>query len=71
MTKAELQEAERIAGELAKADAELRRTGQAGIDPNRMETMTLAKAVQVFSGTLEPDPLDAEQRAIKAFTEAL
>ena len=71
MAKAELQEAERIAGELDKADAELRRTGQVGIDPNRMETMTLAKAVQLFSGTLDADQLNAEQRAIRTFTEAL
>ena len=71
MKKAEQQEAQRIASELAKADAELRRTGQAGIDPSRMETMTLAKAVQIFSGTLEADPLNAEQRAIRTFTEAL
>jgi hypothetical protein len=71
MTRAELQEAERIAGQLANADAELRHTGQAGIDPQRMETMTLAKAVQLFSGTLEADPLNAEQRAIRTFSEAL
>ena len=71
MNKAEQQEADRIAGELAKADAELRQTGQAGIDPHRLETMTLAKAVQLFSGKLEADPLDAEQRAIRTFTEAL
>lgn len=71
MTKAELQEAERIASELAKADAELRRTGQARIDPHKLETMTLAKAVQLFSGTLEVDALNAEQRAIRTFSEAL
>lgn len=71
MTKAEQQEAERIASELAKADTELRRTGQAGIDPHKRETMTLAKAVQLFSGRLEADPLNAEQRAIRTFSEAL
>jgi hypothetical protein len=71
MNKHEQQEAERIAGELAKADAEFRRTGQAGIDAHSLETMTLAKAVQLFSGRLEADPLNAEQRAINAFTEAL
>jgi hypothetical protein len=71
MNKHELTEAERIADELATANAQLQRTGQVGIDPNRMETMTLAKAVQLFSGTLEADPLNAEQRAIRAFTEAL
>ena len=69
MTKAELQEAERIAGELAKADAELRRTGQAGIDPSRLETMTLAKAVQLFSGTLDAEklsPMELRQRQHEA-----
>lgn len=71
MTRAEQQEAQRIASELAKADAELRRTGQAGIDPHKLEAMTLAKAVQLFSGTLEADPLSAEQRAIRTFSEAL
>ena len=71
MTKNENEQAERIAGELAKADAELKRTGQAGIDPQKLETITLAKAVQLFSGRLEADPLNAEQRAIRAFTEAL
>ena len=71
MTKAEQQEAHRIASELAKADAELRRTEQAGIDPHKLETMTLAKAVQLFTGTLEVDPLNAEQRAIRTFSEAL
>jgi hypothetical protein len=71
MTKAEQHEAERIAGELAKADAELRHTGQAGINAHSLETMTLAKAVQLFSGTLEVDPLNAEQRAIRTFSEAL
>lgn len=65
MTKAEQTEAQRIANELAKADAELRRTGQAGIDPSRLETMTLAKAVQLFSGTLEAEklsPMELRQR---------
>lgn len=71
MTKTENEQAERIAGELAKADAELKRTGQAGIDPQKLETITLAKAVQLFSGRLEADPLNAKQRAIRAFTEAL
>lgn len=69
MTKAELQEAGRIADELVKADAELRHTGQAGIDPSRLETMTLAKAVQLFSGTLEAEqlsPMELRQRQHEA-----
>lgn len=69
MTKAEQQEADRIAGELAKADAELRRTGQVGIDPSRLETMTIAKAVQLFSGTLEVEqlsPMELRQRQHEA-----
>jgi hypothetical protein len=33
--------------------------------------MTLAKAVELFSGTLEADPYTAEERAIRLFTEAL
>lgn len=69
MTKAELQEAERIASELTKADVELKRTGQAGIDPHKLETMTLAKAVQLFSGTLEIEelsPMELRQRQHEA-----
>ena len=71
MTKTENQEAERIAGQLEQAHMALVGCGQAGIDGDSIETWTLAKAVQMFSGRLEADPLNAEQRAIRAFTEAL
>lgn len=71
MTKSENQEAERIAGELERAHRALMGCGQAGIDGDSLETWTLAKAVQMFSGRLEADPLNAEQRAIRAFAEAL
>lgn len=71
MTKNENQEAERIAGQLEQAHRALVGCGQAGIDGDSLETWTLAKAVQMFSGRLEADPLNAEQRAIRAFTEAL
>lgn len=71
MTKTENQEAERIAGQLEQAHRALVGCGQAGIDGDSIETWTLAKAVQMFSGKLEVDPLNAEQRAIRAFTEAL
>ena len=71
MTKTENQEAERIAGELERAHSALVGYGQEGIDGDSLATWTLAKAVQMFSGKLEVDPLNAEQRAIRAFTEAL
>ena len=71
MTKTENQEAERIAGQLEQAHRALVGCGQEGIDGDSLETWTLAKAVQMFEATLEADPLNAEQRAIRAFTEAL
>lgn len=71
MTKAENTKAAKIAEQLEQAHRALIGCGQAGIDGNSIETWTLAKAVQMFEGTLEADPLNAEQRAIRAFTEAL
>ena len=71
MTKTENEQAERIAGQLEQAHRALVGCGQAGIDGDSIETWTLAKAIQMFSGRLEADPLNAEQRAIRAFTEAL
>ena len=71
MTKTENEQAERIAGELEGAHRALVGCGQVGINGDSLETWTLAKAVQMFSGRLEADPLNAEQRAIRAFTEAL
>ena len=71
MTKTENQESERIAEELERAHRALVGCGQEGIDGDSLETWTLAKAVQMFSGRLEADLLNAEQRAIRAFTEAL
>lgn len=71
MNKKERDEAERIAGELEKVERVFRRTGQPSIDPNRLETMLLAKAAAIFEAKLEADPLTAEQRAIRAFAEAL
>jgi hypothetical protein len=71
MNKKERQEAERIAGELEKVERVFRRTGQPSLDPNKLETVLLAKAAAMFEATLEADPLTAEQRAIRAFQEAL
>ena len=71
MNKKERQEAERIAGELEKVERAFRRTRQPSLDPNKLEMMLLAKATAIFEATLEADPLTAEQRAIRAFQEAL
>jgi hypothetical protein len=71
MNKAELREAERIASELEAVERVFRRTGQPSIDPAKLETLLLIKAAAMFEGSLEADPLTAEQRAIKAFAEAL
>ena len=71
MDKKERQEAERIAGELEKVERAFRRTRQPSLDPNKLETMLLAKATAIFEAKLEADPLTAEQRAIRAFQEAL
>ena len=71
MNKKQRDEAERIAGELEKVERVLRRTGQPSLDANRLETMLLAKAAAMFEAKLEANPLTAEQRAIRAFAEAL
>lgn len=71
MNKKERHEAERIAGELEKVERVFKRTGQPSLDANRLETMLLAKAAAIFEAKLEADPLTAEQRAIRAFAEAL
>lgn len=71
MNKKERDEAERIAGELENVERVFRRTGQPSIDPSKLETMLLAKAAAIFEAKLEADPLTAEQRAVRAFREAL
>jgi hypothetical protein len=71
MNKQERLEAERIAGELEAVESVFRRTGQPSLDPSGLETMLIAKAAAIFEGTLEADPLTPEQRAMRAFAEAL
>jgi len=71
MNKRDTTEAERIAGELETVERVFKRTGQPSLDPSSMETMLLAKAAAIFEGTLEADPLTPEQRAMRAFAEAL
>lgn len=71
MNKRDMTEAERIAGELETVERVFRRTGQPSLDPISLETMLLAKAVAMFEAKLEADPLTPDQRAIRAFAEAL
>jgi hypothetical protein len=62
MMKADLLEAERIAVELLKVDYDFKRSGQEGLNVGKLEVMTLAKAVQIFQGTLEAKPLSSAAR---------
>jgi hypothetical protein len=71
MTKTENQEAERIAGELEQAHRALAGCGQAGIDADSMDTWTLAKAVQMFEGTLQAETLSPFARMQRDFDAAL
>lgn len=71
MNKRDKAEAERIAGELEKVERILQRSKQPHLDPSELETHLLAKACQLFSGTLEADPLTPEQRQKRAFAESL
>ena len=69
--KTKNQEAERIAGELEQAHRALVGCGQAGIDADSMETWTLAKAVQMFEGTLQAETLSPFARMQRDFEAAL
>jgi hypothetical protein len=69
--KTKNQEAERIAGELEQAHRALVGCGQAGIDGDSMETWTLAKAVQIFEGTVEAETLSPFARMQRDFEAAL
>ena len=69
--KTKNQEAERIAGELERAHRALVDCGQSGIDGGSMETWTLAKAVQMFEGTLKAEPLSPFARMQRDFEAAL
>lgn len=63
MMKKDLLEAERIAGELFKVDSDFKRTGQEGLNVGRLETMILAKAVQIFEAKLEAEQLSSTAQA--------
>lgn len=71
MMKKELSEAERIAGELLKVDHDFKRTGQQGLNADKLEVMRLAKAVQIFSGKLEAKPLSSAARAQREIEASL
>ena len=71
MTKTENTEAERIAGQLEQAHRALVGCGQEGIDGDSLETWTLAKAVQMFEGTLEAETLTTFGRKQRDFEATL
>ena len=71
MTKTENTQAERIAGELEQAHKALVGCGQPGIAGDSIETWTLAKAVQMFEGTLEAETLSAFARKQRDFEATL
>lgn len=71
MTKAEKDEAERIAMELLKVDRDFKRTGQAGLNVDGMEGLLLAKAVQAFQAKAEAMPLSSVARRQREIEAAL
>lgn len=71
MNKHDRDEAARIAGELEKANWIFCQSKQAGLDPNKLETMLLAKAVQIFEGTLDAEWLSPRALAQRQHEAAL
>jgi sensor histidine kinase regulating citrate/malate metabolism len=66
MTKHEQDEAERIADELMKTHTALVTSGQLGLQPHAMQTFKLARAIQIFSATAEPEKLSDLARKQRA-----
>jgi hypothetical protein len=63
MLKKDREEAERIAQQLFNTHRNLKTIGHPGLDPNKLDTMLLAKAVQVFQGKVTVDLLSPFERA--------
>lgn len=63
MLKKDREEAERIAQQLLNTHRNLKTIGHPGLDPNKLDTMLLAKAVQVFQGKVTVDLLSPLERA--------
>lgn len=63
MLKKDRDEAERIAQQLLNTHRNLKTIGHQGLDPNKLDTMLLAKAVQVFQAKVTVDLLSPLERA--------
>lgn len=63
MFKRDREEAERIAQQLLNTDRNLKANGHQGLDPNKLETLLLAKAIQIFQGKTTVDLLSQLERA--------
>jgi hypothetical protein len=63
MFKQDREEAERIAQQLLNTDRNLKANGHQGLDPNKLETLLLAKAIQIFQGKTTVDLLSQLERA--------
>lgn len=63
MFKQDREEAERIAQQLLNTDKNLKANGHQGLDPNKLETLLLAKAIQIFQGKTTVDLLSQLERA--------
>lgn len=63
MLKQDQEEAERIAQQLLNTHRNLKTAGYPGLFPDRIETLTLAKAIQMFQGKVTVDQLSPLERA--------
>jgi UDP-N-acetylglucosamine enolpyruvyl transferase len=63
MLKQDQEEAERIAQQLLNTHRNLKTVGYLGLFPDRIETLTLAKAIQMFQGKVTVDQLSPLERA--------
>jgi len=63
MLKQDQEEAERIAQQLLNTHRNLKTVGYPGLFPDKIETLTLAKAIQMFQGKVTVDQLSPLERA--------
>lgn len=63
MLKQDLEEAERIAQQLLNTHKNLKAVGYSGLYPDKIETLTLAKAIQMFQAKVTVDQLSPLERA--------
>jgi len=63
MLKQDQEEAERIAQQLLNTHKNLQAVGYLGLFPNKVETLTLAKAIQMFQGKVTVDQHSPLERA--------